>query len=77
MSRSLKRSPYEIEKWNRTDVLGTNYRYQRDNSGTMGREKRGLSNHSTSVRNDSAVADFARGGIVSCGASQTNVQPPL
>lgn len=43
----------------------------------MGREKRGLSNHSTSVRNDSAVADFARGGIVSCGASQTNVQSPL
>lgn len=38
----LKRgSCSEIEKWDRTEVLGANYRYQRDDSRTMGREKSG------------------------------------
>jgi len=40
---------------------------------TMEREEKGLNNHSTLVRNDFAAADFARGGVVSRGASQTNV----
>lgn len=44
-----------------------------ENNETRERE---LSDHSTSVRNGFDTADLARDTIVSCGASQTNVQSP-